>query len=178
MRAAVAATCAALALGACGAGERAQAPAAPTTTPALASAACPRIEQPPIQTGSHLIGDAEPPIPYSSVPPSSGWHATSVPTAGIHADGLSDPQIVSLLEAGVVVVAYHPDAAPDPDLTRRLVDQFPQILAFTTYPAAMPTPVALVTWGRIARCSEIDPTAITEFVVEDRVAPAEAHGVS
>jgi hypothetical protein len=178
MRAAVAAACAALLLGACGAGERAQAPAAPTATPALASAACPRIEQPPIQTGSHLIGDAEPPIPYSSVPPSSGWHGTTVPAAGIHADGLSDPQIVSLLEAGVVVVAYRPDTVPDPDLARRLVDQFPRILAFTPYPTAMSTPVALVTWGRIARCSEIDPTAITEFVVEDRVSPADSHGGS
>lgn len=142
---------------------------------ALSSPACPTIERPRLQSGSHLIGDAPPPVPWSSVPASSGWHGTTVPRLGVHAAPLADADLVSLLEVGVVVLAHAPDAAPDDDVTQALTTQFPDRLVIAPYEGDMPSPVALVTWGTIARCDRVDPAAVTEFVVDWRTDASAAH---
>lgn len=91
---------AAVILASCGVGEDV---AVPTAT-----ADCDAPEFPQVQFGSHLIGDAEPPVPYSSTPPSSGWHASGALDIGVYpaTDALSEPQQVSVLEAGAVVVTH------------------------------------------------------------------------
>ncbi len=55
-----------------------------------------------------LIGDQGPPVPYSSSPPTSGWHASGAFSIAVHRPGdpLSEPMQVSVLGAGGVVVAY------------------------------------------------------------------------
>lgn len=63
--------------------------------------------------GSHLLGDRQPPVPYSSTPPTSGWHASGLTPIAVHP--LSEPQQVSVLEAGAVVVTYH--ELPDGELS-------------------------------------------------------------
>jgi hypothetical protein len=146
----------------------------PTAT-ALSSPACPTVERPLLQTGSHLIGDAPPPVPWSSVPASSGWHGTTVPRVGIHTAPLADADLVSLLEVGVVVLAHAPDAAPDDEIARALTTQFPDRLAIAPYEGEMASPVALVTWGTIARCDRVDPAAVTEFVVDWRMDASGGH---
>lgn len=136
------------------------------TAGAAPSDACQPVEHPPLQLGSHLVGDAEPPSPYTSTPPSSGWHSTSVPPPGIADEPLEDPDIVSALEAGLVVVAVSPEV--DLAGATPLVEQFPRRLVVTTFEQAMPTPVALLTWGKLSRCDELDPTGVTTFVLTER----------
>lgn len=136
------------------------------TVGAAPSDACQPVEHPPLQLGSHLVGDAEPPAPYTSTPPSSGWHSTSIPPPGIADQPLEDPDIVSALEAGLVVVAVSPEI--DLAEATALVEQFPRRLVVTTFEQAMPTPVALLSWGKLSRCDELDPTGVTTFVLTER----------
>ena len=59
-----------------------------------------------MQFGSHLIGDAEPPVPYSSTPPTSGWHASGGFQIVVQPTDqpLRESVQVSIEEAGDVVV--------------------------------------------------------------------------
>ncbi len=142
---------------------------ATTVTTSNWSANCPLLEHPAIQLGGHLVGDNPPPQAYSSVPPTSGWHARTVPEPGIEHVDLDDPAIAAALEAGIVVVA----TAPDVDTTDldAVLAQFPDRLLATTYTADMPSPVALLTWGTVARCDTVAATDITTFVLTERVIP-------
>lgn len=136
---------------------------------------CGPVERPPLQVSSHLVGDAEPPGPFSSVPATSGWHATTSPESGLHDTPLRDAEIVSALESGMVVLAVTPDAlASDDSTVGTLVAQFPDRLLVTPYETAMETPVALLSWGVLQRCDAVDPSATTTFVLTERVA-ADGH---
>lgn len=166
---------AALTLGACTTGTAdSSAASAPTARSGAESiddwsADCAVLEHPPLQLGGHLVGDNPPPQDYSSTPPTSGWHSRTVPEAGVAHDGLSDPQIASALEAGIVVVATAPDV--DTAQLATLLDQFPDRLLATTYTEPMPSPVALLTWGTVARCDTLAATDVTTFVLTERVDP-------
>lgn len=143
------------------------------TSTAAGPGGCGEVEYPTVQLSSHLVGDAEPPGPFSSVPPTSGWHTTTVPAAGLATEPVRDAAIVSALENGIVVLAIAPDTfdAVAPDVLDELVAQFPDRLLVTAYPTPMATPVALLTWGRLQRCDAVDPSAVTTFVLTERVAP-------
>lgn len=160
-------TLAALALLVTGCGDGAG-PSEPTAATPW-SDNCDPIEHPPVQVGGHLIGDAAPPAAYSSIPPTSGWHSIDVPAAGEVHEGLTDPEIVAALEIGTVVVAVAPDA--DAAAVADLVAQFPDRLLVTTYEPPMPTPVAVLTWGRVVRCTTLTATDVTTFVLTERVEP-------
>lgn len=136
---------------------------------------CEPVEHPPLQVGQHLIGDTEPPGTYSSIPPTSGWHTTSVPEPGRAATDLRDAEIVSALENGIVVAAVDPGVLADTDeaVVDAMVDQFPDRLLVTPYEADIPTSVALLTWGAMQRCEQLDPAAVTAFVLAERVTPEE-----
>lgn len=147
------------------------------TGSSVTSSACQPVEAQVVQAASaHLIGDAEPPAPFTSVPATSGWHTTAVPPPGRSAEPLRDAAIVSALEQGIVVLAVAPGelATTDPGLLDDLVAQFPQRLLVTPYPRAMPTPIALLTWGRLQRCTTVDPAVVTAFVLTERTLP-DAH---
>ncbi len=56
----------------------------PVAAPApVEGGACAPVETVEIQGGAHLLGDREPPVPYNSTPPTSGWHASGPPAIGI-----------------------------------------------------------------------------------------------
>lgn len=170
-----------VALGACTSQTATSTPApTPTGTSSTTAASsgpggCAAVEYPTVQLSSHMVGDAEPPGPFSSVPPTSGWHTTSVLAAGLAAQPLRDAEIVSALENGIVVLAIASDIddPADPDVLDDLVAQFPDRLLVTTYDTPMQTAVALLTWGRLQRCDTVDPGAVTTFVLTERVAPDE-----
>lgn len=148
------------------------APTGPATNGAALSTACGAVQYPPLQVSSHLVGDAEPPSEFSSVPATSGWHTTRVPEAGVVHNDLRDADIVSALENGIVVAAVHPDLLDDQqvlDTATQLLDQFPDRFAVVAYDHPMETPVALLTWGRLARCDTLDATGATTFVLTHRV---------
>lgn len=129
---------------------------------------CAAEERPSLQAGSHLIGDTDPPVPYSSVPPTSGWHASGVPSPGVHEEPLSDPRIVALLEQGQVVAVYDPDALDDDAITR--LEELATAghdgrLSVTPANTEVPAPVTLIAWGVLQRCEVASAEAVTTFVL-------------
>ncbi len=131
---------------------------------------CGPVEHPPIQVASHLVGDADPPSPYTSTPPTSGWHAPEAPGPGQLDEPLRDAEVVAALESGIVVLALSPGADVDDMMVGDLVAQFPDRLLVVPYPTAMPTAVALLTWGGLQRCDVLDRATVTSFVLDQRVA--------
>lgn len=152
-----------------GAGPEAPAPAGeePTTEPEPDLAvACTPIEQPPAQSGSHLIGDQDPPVPYNSVPPTSGWHASGAFAIDVHPpeEPLSEARQVSVLEAGGVVVTYRDigDGART-RLEAHVREHHDSRVAVTSYAALDPGQVAFTAWGTLQRCDGLDLAALDAF---------------
>lgn len=130
-------------------------------------AGCGPVEHPPVQGGSHLIGDAKPPGPYSSTPPTSGWHSSGAVEVRIHdeADPIGEPQQVSVLEADGVVIT-HRDLPPDEQgsLEELVRERYDGKVAVTPYEKLERGEIALTAWGALQRCMGLDIDAITGFV--------------
>lgn len=143
-------------------------PSASTSTAAPAvRASCRRVERPALQQGSHLLGDQQPPVPYSSRPPTSGWHSSGHFEVGISDvdDPLSEPEQVSVLEAEGVVVAYHGLARDDvARLTRLVHRRYRHRVAVTPYDRLGDGTVAFTAWGVLQRCDGLDVAALRRFV--------------
>jgi hypothetical protein len=146
--------------------------AAPTgpVSPAPAAAgeaSCGRVRRPPLQSGSHLIGDQPAPVPYSSRPPTSGWHASGHVTIGVRgsSDALTEPQQVSVLEAGAVVVSHGQLSARDRRrLVRRVQRRHDGRVAVTPYAQLDEGQMAFTSWGVLQRCGGVDLAALDAFV--------------
>ena len=143
--------------------------AAPSTSSegATRAPACASIERPPQQSGSHLLGDQKPPVPYSSHPPTSGWHASGHVDVDVRDgdDPLNEPAQVSVLEAGGVVVTY--GTVPDAQvarLARRVRERHAGRVAMTPYRRLDDGEVAFTAWGVLQRCEGVDLTALDRFV--------------
>lgn len=130
-------------------------------------ATCDGEERPPLQGGQHLVGDAEPPVPYSSTPPTSGWHASGAFEIAVQApdDPLSEPRQVSVLEAGGVVVAYRDlPEAERLQLEAHVLAEHDGRVAVTPYGELDAGQVAFTAWGLLQRCQGIDLAALDRFV--------------
>lgn len=155
--------------------------AGPVAAAEGAAVSCEPVEEPPLQAGSHLIGDTEPPVPYSSTPPTSGWHTSGAFEVTIHGpdDQLSEAAQVSVLEADGVVVTYRDLPAEDVAALEELVrERYDGRIAVTPYDALEPGQVALTAWGTLQRCSGLDLDAITAFAEDhlgDDVTPGHSH---
>jgi hypothetical protein len=134
--------------------------------PQSASAACAPVEEPQLQGGQHLLGDQPPPVPYSSTPPTSGWHSSGVPPFGLAdaSDPLTEPEQVSVLEAGGVVVTYRDVDGAELAELEAFARAHPDQVAVTPYEALEPGQVALTAWGTLQRCDSVDAEAIASFV--------------
>jgi hypothetical protein len=140
--------------------------AGPTTAPG-SGVTCGPVLNPRIQSGGHLVGGNEPPVPYSSTPPSSGWHASGRVDTTVHDVELTDPQLVSVLEVGDVVVTYDREAVTDADvavLTELAEGPLRERLAVTPYSPETDGPVMLVAWGHLRACDGVDPGLVEAFV--------------
>ncbi len=145
---------------------------------APASDVCGEQTMPSLQEGSHLIGDTAPPVPYSSVPPTSGWHKAGAPRRGvITTPPLTGPEFVSALESGDVVVAYDPARVSDDAVTRieeLATTTFRDRLTTTPFDG-LPTPITLAGWGVLRRCDDLDEVALSAFVLAWYGAVSVAH---
>lgn len=127
---------------------------------------CAAPEFPQVQYGSHLLGDTEPPVPYSSTPPTSGWHASgpvAIQPFG-PSNALSGPQQVSILEVGGIVVTYDDLPAADIDMLTRVAEtEYAGRVAVTPVPGLPDGRVAYAGWGVLQRCTDVDPAALETF---------------
>lgn len=138
-----------------------------TAAPPGATTICGPVETPALQGGSHLLGDQPPPVPYASTPPTSGWHASGAFTINVRgpSEALSEPQQVSVLEAGGVVATYRD--LPEDDrgaLEETATMSYPGRLAVTPYDRIDEGEVAFTAWGALQRCDGLDLDALAAFV--------------
>lgn len=150
----------------------------PPAAPTVAAVVCGTVEKLPEQGGSHLVGDQEPPVPYNSTPPTSGWHSSGAFEIEVRPpdDPLTEPQQVSVLEAGGVVVSYDGiSRAERRTLTQLVRDEYDGRVAVTRYPDLRDGEVALTAWQTLQRCDGLDVDAVRAFadahVAEDVVEP-------
>ena len=130
------------------------------------TADCSAVETVPIQGEGHLVGDQEPPIPYNSTPPTSGWH-TSTDVAIVTApddEPLTEPEQVTVLELGGIVVAHNGLAPDEQDALEALIaEKFAGQAAATRYDKLPGGEVALTAWGKLQRCKALDLAAVEAF---------------
>jgi hypothetical protein len=137
--------------------------AGPDSSTPTATARCDEPELPPLQFGSHLLGDAEPPVPYSSSPPTSGWHASGAIPIGV--GELTEPQQVSVLESGAVVISHGALPASDrATLAELATGTYEGRVAVTPYDDLTQDEVVLSGWGVMQRCASLDVDAIDTFI--------------
>lgn len=132
--------------------------------PPAATSQCKAAEIQPLQSGLHLIGDREPPVPYSSVPPTSGWHSSGPPPSGVAEEPLSEPQQVAVLEGGGVVAAHGVLSTEGRAQLEALVSRHEGQLVVTAYDKLEEGQIVLTSWGVLQRCDGVDPEAIATFV--------------
>lgn len=143
--------------------------ATPSPTASIDMTGCGPVEQVPIQGEGHLVGFQEPPVPYNSAPPTSGWHTSGEVPIEITPDGepLTEPQQVTVLELGGVVVTFSQLPADDLDtLTALLEERFAGQAALTRYDKLPAGEIALTSWGVLQRCTELNAEAVAAFVTQ------------
>jgi len=147
-------------LGACSSGAQQDDDALAPQTQACAAA-----QRQTVQGGSHLIGAAAPPVPWSSDPPTSGWHATGAGfPAGAYAEPVPESEQVAVLERGGVVVAFDPGLEPSTAGTLlELAGQVDGDVVITPHVRGLPTPVTLTAWGVLQRCEVVDSADVAAF---------------
>lgn len=128
---------------------------------------CGPVEAVAVQGGSHLLGDQEPPVPYNSTPPTSGWHSSGGFEIAVRGadDPLGEPDQVSVLEAGGVVASHR--GLPDDERARLEAHGAEEPLAgrvaVTPYGAIDEGEVVFTGWGALQRCDALDLAALDAF---------------
>ncbi len=138
-----------------------------SSTRSASGAACDGTERPRLQAGSHLIRGGDPPVPYSSRPPTSGWHASGRIAVDVRNadDPLTEPEQVSVLEAGGVVVAHGTLRAEQAAaLAEHVAERHAGRVAVTPYAPLAEGEVAFAGWGVVQRCARLDLAALDRFV--------------
>lgn len=127
--------------------------------------ACEAEEQVPELSGGHLIGDTEPPRPYNSVPPTSGWHSAGAPKYGVHGaeDPLTEPEQITVLELDGVVLSYAALSGPE-RIALEAVGREHERVAVTPYDQLDAGEVAMSAWGVLRRCDGVDSRVIEDFI--------------
>lgn len=139
----------------------------PGATEPGATDACGPVETIPVQGEGHLVGDQDPPVPYNSTPPTSGWHTSGDVAFSVYGpdDALREPEQVTVLELGGVVVSYN--GLPEAEVSR-LADlvsgEHAGRAALTPYDQLGEGEVAMTAWGKVQVCDSVDPAAIAAFV--------------
>ena len=119
----------------------------------------------PIQGTTHLPENAPAPE-YNSNPPTSGPHASPV-QGGFYRIELKDLNVVHQLEHGFVWITYK--YVDDQTLANlaRLGQQYPGTIVVSAR-KANDAPIALASWGRIAKMDVYDEAFIIDFILKNR----------
>lgn len=133
---------------------------------------CDEAEEQPRQEGSHLLGDQAPPVPYTSSPPTSGWHTSGrPPDPGAYVEPVSEPQQVHHLEQGGVVVAYDPSVPTELEGQLQRIPEEVDGVVVTPYSQAMPSAITLTAWGILQRCTSATAADVAAFRDAHAIAP-------
>lgn len=136
----------------------------PATSAPAATDRCGEVEFPAVQFGSHLLGDNQPPVPYSSTPPTSGWHSSGAVPEGVFTRPLPEPAQVSVLEAGGVVVTHNgltEEALAS--LTATVTQRYGDRVVLTPYEKIPDGSTAFTSWGAVQICDGVDLEALAAY---------------
>lgn len=125
----------------------------------------------PVLPPIHISSVAEPHVPYTSEPPSSGPHLGAQIATGVDSpDPIPPEAYIHLLEDGGIMLTYDCPEGCD-DLTKGLREFMAERsgrLAMTPYegivdPDGVPHRAAVVAWGRVLYIDEITPDTLDQM---------------
>jgi len=123
----------------------------------------------PIQNSDHIDVGAEHP-PYSSNPPSSGWHYAKTARKDFYAEAVPDEYIVHNLEHGDVWIAYNPAV---PESVKQELKKFLLPKVIITPREVNERDIALVAWGRVDSFNLTAGSPVPAGAGDDGVLPSE-----
>lgn len=132
-----------------------------------ATEACGPVETIPIQGEGHLIGDQQPPVAYNSTPPTSGWHTSGDVEFAVYGpdEALTEPEQVTVLELGGVVVSYNGlDEEEVAALEDVVTGEHAGQAALTPYDQLGEGEIAMTAWGKVQTCDSVDLEAVSAFI--------------
>ncbi len=114
--------------------------------------------------GAKHVGESEVHPPYSSNPPTTGWHWVGTAGPGIKGEPVADELVLHSMEHGAAVVWYK-QGLPVEDV-ERIKDAFGKASGkkIMLPRENLDVPVALTSWGYLLKLSEIDEDKIKEFI--------------
>lgn len=129
-------------------------------------------ENHPSQGNAHIATPATQHPPYSTVPPTSGWHTGALVPWGETATVYPDQILVHNLEDGGVLVLYNPSRVTNQEraAVREFLQGLPRGLdhiVFGPYPT-MDSAWALVAWTRLANMETFDFDPARRFIAAYR----------
>ena len=137
---------------------------------AAVTAGCRPVERLPDSGHNHLAADADPPVPYSTTPPTSGWHYRGADrleeVLGVHEEALEEPEHVSALAIGGVVVSHRGLDPATRDELEALAGGLDRPVAVTPYAALDDGEVVLTAWATRQVCDGFDAVDVTAFIEE------------
>ncbi|MBI5029870.1 MAG: DUF3105 domain-containing protein [Chloroflexi bacterium] len=141
---------------------------APTAVTVASQGQCAAVQDFPSQGATHIApGEAHP--PYSSNPPTSGWHWANPQEWGIYTTPQVQEQLVHNLEHGGIIIQYNNLPAADVERLTTLVqhDRIHMILApYPDLPSG--SNVAITAWTHLLLCNGVSEDAIKRFTTAFR----------
>ena len=130
-------------------------------------AGCSEVEEPKVQPAEVFFGTEEGVThpPYSSTPPTSGWHYLEPIDEAIYYQPHDPEALVANLAEGDVVV-YHTgltDAARDELIGLFVLFESNFILAVPGDDLGLEDEIVLTAWGKLQRCERLSGEAIESF---------------
>ncbi|HVL97923.1 MAG TPA: DUF3105 domain-containing protein [Egibacteraceae bacterium] len=132
---------------------------------------CGPVEEQPDAGHQHLVGDAEAPVDYATVPPTSGWHFADPDRVrgalGMHEAErpLTETEQASVLAVDAVVVTWRDLTAEQRDALAELATgEYAGRVAVTPYDRLEPGQVVMTAWRTMQVCDGLDLAAVARFV--------------
>jgi hypothetical protein len=118
----------------------------------------------PMMVSNHIADVNSPHAPYTTDPPTSGPHVSTVPAWGVHTEPVAKELAVHSLEDAGVVINYQPDL--DKAVVTRLealTKSYDKDVLMAPYPN-LSNPIVLTAWQRIDRLEAFDEARIKRFI--------------
>lgn len=139
-------------------------PAATPVAQAVSPAGmCSAIQSFPTLSRDHISpGESHP--PYSSNPPTSGWHWDNPQDWGIYTTPQVQEQLVHNLEHGGIIVQYNGLSSAEVQTLTQIVQSDSHHIILAPYPG-LPSDVrvALTAWDHLQTCTGVDANAVRAF---------------
>lgn len=138
--------------------------AKPVAQAAALTATCSDIQTFPTQSRDHIQPN-QPHPPYSSNPPTSGWHWDTPQDWGIYTTPQVQEQLVHNLEHGGIVVQYNDLTTLDAQRLTDFVKQDDHHVILAPYPGLpKDVRVAFTAWDHLQTCNGVDASALRSFI--------------